>query len=126
MPLLHYHLDPKHTSLRNKAQRSPFHLMTKVSVPRLSYVLTSCSSLPQSPKLLPYSTFSVHEDKHVHNLLGSALRSFKDRKLAHRDCTTARLLAQNLLNQGLESRVRKRIQSESTHRKTRWRRICSA
>lgn len=78
MPLLHYHLDPKHTSLRNKAQRSPFHLMTKVSVPRLSYVLTSCSSLPQSPKLLHYSTFSVHEDKHVHNLLGSALQSFKD------------------------------------------------
>lgn len=126
MPPLHYHLDPKNTSLKNKAQRRPFHLMTKVSVPRLSSVLTSCSSLPHSPKLLRYSTLAVHEDKHVHNLQGSALESLKDGKLAHRDCTTARLLAQNLLNQGFESRVRERIQSESTHRKTRWRRICSA
>lgn len=51
--------------------------MTKVSVPTLSHMLTSRSSLPDSPKLLHYSTFSVHEDKHVHNLLGSALESFK-------------------------------------------------
>lgn len=35
-PILHYHLEPKHTSLRNKVEISPFHLLTPLKVPRLS------------------------------------------------------------------------------------------
>lgn len=40
MPILHYH-EPNLISFRNKAERSPFHLLTSLNGPGLSYTLTS-------------------------------------------------------------------------------------
>lgn len=76
MPILHYH-EPNLISFRNKAERSPFHLLTSLNGPGL---LTSWRFPPpaHSPNSEPQvSTFSVPEEKHVHNLLGLVLESLR-------------------------------------------------
>lgn len=59
MPIPHYYLEPKHISLRNKAERSPFHLLTSLNVPGLSLTCELlCVPLPHSPNSDPrVSTF---------------------------------------------------------------------
>lgn len=55
MPILHYH-EPNLISFRNKAERSPFHLLTSLNGPGLSYMLTSWRS-PRSFFQLGASSF---------------------------------------------------------------------
>ena len=55
MPILHYH-EPNLISFGNKAERSPFHLLTSLNDPGLSYMLTSWRS-PRSFFQLGASSF---------------------------------------------------------------------